>query len=340
MKIKCSLLLIAVIVVSAGSATLFAQDAANTGSSKGTPWLEGVTIGEHPTELSPVLPMKIYLENGEAIPATLTEDVPITLVADTAIFDPAPPVEYNGVEIPNPLWVRNAAVSWFFIDWETNKNTSASSTQQLALNQMVVTPVRPTGKGAITCHIGRKMRYDLSEPGKTKGTFANSSVGQDVRVLDITPPTCGLEISVKGGRSGTFWVAENPPNKYPLPKLADVYFSGALVNELAVDEILAVQGLQLGLGMVVTPERAAISVPADAVLNIKVNGEDNYKLDTGKLKYGICSGAGGEPTPISAINSAEIKLSDLKMPDNPYLYVDATDLAGNRQVLFVPLKIK
>jgi len=340
MKTKYSLLLIAIIVISSGSVALLAQDGKAANSSKDAPWLEGVTIGPHPTELSPVLPMKIYMENGEAIPATLTEDVPVTLVADTAIFAPEPPIEANGEVIPNPKWIRNAAVSWFFIDWETNKNTSASTSQQLALNQMVVTPLKPTGKGAITCHIGRKMRYDLPEPGKTKGTFANSSVAKDVRVLDITPPTCGLEISVKDGQSGTFWVAENPPNKYPLPKLADVYFSGALVKESDPDEIITVQGLELGLGMVVALEQAAINVPADAVLSIRVNGEDNYKLDSSKLKYGICSGAGGEPTPVSAINATEIALADLKIPEHPYLYIDASDTTGNRQVLFVPLKIK
>lgn len=334
---KRSILLLVTIIV-ALSVSLFAQDGA--GASKETPWLEGVTIGPHPEELSPVLPLKIYLENGEAIPATLTEDVSITLVADTAIFDPEPPSEYNGIEIPSPKWTRNAAVSWFFIDWEKNKNVAASSAQQLAVNQMVVTPLNPTGKGAITCHIGRKMRYTSPETGKNKGTFANSSVAQDVRVLDITPPTCGLEVSVQGGRSGTFWVAENPPHKYPLPKLADVYFSGALVKEADPAEIITVQGLELGANMVVAPEKAAVYVPADAVLNIKVNGEDNYKLDTAKLKYGICKIASGEPVPISPLNASEVALAELTLPENPYLYVDATDVAGNRQVLFVPLIVK
>lgn len=330
-------LFVAIVVSLLGSMILHAQEPI---SNKETPWLEGISIGPHPEDLSPVLPLKIYMESGEAIPATLTEDIPLTLVADTAIFDPEPPTEYKGIEIPNAKWTRNAAVAWFFIDWETNKNVTASSTQQLALNQMVVTPLNPTGRGAVTCHIGRKMRYSSSEPGKFKGTFANASVGQDVRVLDITPPTCGLEVSMQDGRSGTVWVAENPPNKYPLPKLADVYFSGALVNEADPGAILTVQGVELGISMVVAPEQAVITVPADAVLSIKVNGEDNYRLDSGKLKYGICKGAGGEPVPVTEVNAGEIVLADLELPENPYLYIDASDTSGNRQVLFVPLKIK
>ncbi|NCB39682.1 MAG: hypothetical protein EOM80_13040 [Erysipelotrichia bacterium] len=340
MKINRSILLVAVIVCLSGAPALLAQDVADTKNSKDTPWLEGVTIGPHPTEISPVLPLKIYLENGEPVTATLTEDIPLVLVAESDIFASTPPVEANGEEIPNPRWIRNAAVSWFFIDWEKNKNFSASTTQQLALNQMVVTPLQPTKKGAITCYVGRKMRYDLPEPGKTRGTFANSSVAEDVQVLDITPPLCGLEIAVDDGRSGTFWLDENPPNKYPLPKLADIHFSGALIQESDPDEIITIQGLELGLNMVVAPEQAAINVAADAVLKIKVNGGDNYKLDNSNLKYGVCSGAGGEPVPVGEINQSEIKLSSLKLPEDPYLYVDASDVAGNRQVLFVPLKIK
>lgn len=340
MKLKRSLLLAAIIAAFSGSVAISAQETTESKASGATPWLEGVTIGPKPTDLSPVLPMKISMENGEAIPATLTEDIPLTLVAETALFDENPPTQANGVEIPNPQWSRNPAISWFFIDWEKNKNFSASTTLELAVNQMVVTPLNPTGKGAISCHAGRKMRYDSAEPGKTRGTFANSSIAREVQVLDITPPLCGLEVSVQDGRSGIFWLKENPPDKYPLPKLADVHLSGALVVESEPDRIITVPALELGLGMVVAPEQAAINVPADAVLSIKVNGEDNYKLDNAKLKFGICSGAGGEPVPVSEVNAAEIKLASLKLPEAPYLYVDASDLAGNRQVLYVPLKIK
>lgn len=303
-----------------------------------TPWLKGVEISPYPVDISPVIPLKIYAENGEAIPATLTEDMPLHVVADTAIFDPAPPAEYKGQEIPNPRWERNAAISWFFIDWEKNQNFPAETQEGLAVNQMIVIPTTPTGKAAITCHIGRSMRYDLPEPGKTKVTFANSSGAKDVRVLDITPPTCGLEIAIKNGASGAFWPVENPPNKYPLPKSADVFLSGALFD--AADQDKKIEGVELGANMVVTPETGVITVAADDELSIKVIGGDNYKLDNAKLKFGICNGAGGEPAPVGPVNADVIELGKLKIPENAHIYLDATDTTGNRQVMFVPLKVK
>lgn len=303
-----------------------------------TPWLKGVEISPYPVDISPVIPLKIYAENGEAVPATLTEDVPLMVVADSAIFEAEPPAEYKGQPIPNPRWERNPSVTWYFIDWEKNKNFMASVSEQLALNQMVIIPTTPTDKGAITCHIGRKMRYDLEEPGRTKGTFANSSGAKDVKVLDITPPLCGLEISIENGPSGACWPVENPPDKYPLPKLADVYFSGAIFN--AVDQEINVQGLELGANMIVSADLAALSVSAKDKLHIKVIGGDNHKLDNSKLKYGLCNGAGGEPAPIGEENAEVLDLARLKLPKTPYLYLDATDVAGNRQLMFIPVKIK
>ena len=330
-------LILTVIIVLFGCVTVFAQD--NTVSSKDAPWLEGVTIGPHPQKISPVIPMKLYMDDGNSIPATLTEDIPVTLIAETSLFDKDTPAKSNGKEIPNPRWIRKPAISWYFVDWEKNKNQLASCKENLAINQMIVTPLSPTGKGAITCFASRRMRYDLSTPGKTQVSFATSSKAKDVRVLDITPPTCGLKITVKNGGTGMFWVTENPPNKYP-PKLADVSFTGNLIDGIQPDEVVPIQGLELGENMVVSAEQAAISVAADSVLMIEVNGDDNYKLNLDKLKYGICDGAGGNPAPIGQVSPSEIKLAELKLPENPHLYIDASDMAGNRQVLFVPLKIK
>lgn len=324
-------------VVLFGSTVSAQEPSAAPANLEKTPWLKGVEISPYPVDISPVIPMKIYADNGEQIPAVLTEDVPITVMADTAIFDPAPPSSYKGQEIPNPRWEDNPAVSWFFIDWEQNKNFPAES-EGLAANQMVIIPTTPTGKAAITCHIGRRMRYDLPEPGKTKVTFANSSVARDVRVLDITPPTCGLEITVKKGGSGAFWPVENPPNQYPLPKKADVYLNGALFG--AVDQDIMVPGIELGANMIIAPEHAVLTVAADDELTVKVIGSDNHKLDEAKIKYGISSGAGGEPAPIGPENAPVIELSKLKVPENAYLFLDASDISGNRQVIYVPLKVK
>ncbi len=341
MTFKRSLLFVGLTALLSGATMISAQDQeVKDYSSPETPWLEGVKIGPKPTELSPVLPLKIYLDNGEAIPATLTEDIPITVVADTTIFDPDPPAEYNGKAIQSPQWARKAAISWFFIDWEKNQNTPARSSGELAVNQMVITPLNPTGKAAITCHIGRQMRYYAEDAGKTKATFVNASVAKDVRVTDITPPTCGLEVTVENGNSGLVQVVENPPNHYPLPKMADVLFSGALANPAAPDEPITLQGIELGAGMVVPAEKAALTVPANAVLKVRVVGQDNYLLNNEKLKYGLSGAAGGEPAAISDINAEAIDLSRIKLPETPYLFVDAQDMAGNRQILYVPLKIK
>jgi len=302
-----------------------------------TPWLKGVELSPYPTDLTPTLPLAIYLENGEAIPATVTEDVPLVLVADTAIFDETPPTHANDQEIPNPRWDAAVAVSWYFIDWEKNQNFNASTTSGLAANQMVVIPTTPTGRGAVTCHMARRLRYDAPEPGRSKVSYANSSAGRDVRVLNITPPLCGLEITIENGKSGSFWPVEFPPDKYPLPKTANVYFSGGLFD--AVDKEVVVEGLELGSNMIVAAEQVTVKVAADDKLNIKVVGGDNHKLDNAKLKFGICNAAGGEPIPVGPINEATIDLSGIELPDNPYVFIDATDVTGNRQVLFVPLVV-
>lgn len=335
MKIKHIFTLIIIVVLLFPATAAIAQNSKND-----TPWLAGVTTSPHHSKLSPVVPMQINLSDGNPIPATLTEDIPISVVAETELFNPDPPTKAGNTEIPNPVWMHPVSISWYFVDWEKNKNSLASSDQPHAVNEMVITPLSPTGKAAITCYASRKMRYDLPEPGKTEGSFANSSVAKDVRVLDITPPTCGLEITVENGQSGAFWVTESPPNKYPPPKLADVLFTGALANESAPSTIIPVQGLELGENMIIQPDQAAIHVPANAVLILRVNGGDNYKLDNNKLKYGICNGAGGNPVPIGEVNPDKLDLSKVKLEKKTYLYVDASDTTGNREVLFVPLIVK
>ncbi|MFZ5950319.1 MAG: hypothetical protein ACOYXC_06420 [Candidatus Rifleibacteriota bacterium] len=338
MQKKSSKFFVALCVSLLANVALLAEEPAKSGASAGeAPWLKGVEISPIPVDISPVIPLKISGEDGQPLPATMTEDVSFTVMCESTIFDDAPPTEYKGQQIPNPKWESNPSPSWYFIDWEKNKNNLASTTIDVALNQMVVTPLNPTGKGAVTCYIGRKLRYYLPEPGKTKVTFANSSGAKDVRVLDITPPTCGLEITVKEGKSGSFWAVENPPDKYPLPKMADVCMNGGLVNE-DPEEVTVVPGLELGANMVV--QQGSIKLPANAEISFKVIGGDNYKLNTAKVKYGICNGAGGEPAPVGPVNPTELKLADLQIPENAHFYIDASDEAGNRQVLFVPIEIK
>ena len=321
---------------------LIAEEAASsskTDNSK-TPWLEGVELEPVPKYITPVIPLKLYLKSGEKIPKVLTEDEPIEIQADSDIFFDNPPTKDRKMVIPNPEWEGKPCVNWRIINWETNKTTKCLSTPGQSPNCMVVVPVTPTRKGALYCDVGRKMSYD-TESGDRKKTFANSSGAKDVRVKDITPPTCGLEISVVNGSSGSIYPVENPPNHFPLPKTADLVIKGSLFNKgNDPDYEEVVSGVVLGLDMIAPEEQGTITVGRGDVIKITVTGSDNYKLDTNKVKYGICAGAGGEPTPVCQENQPEYDLAGIKLPQNPYFYLDASDTTGNREVLFVPIKVK
>ena len=54
---------IAIIICLVGSAVLNAQD--DAASKETPPWMEGINMPPRPDYLSPTLPLKIYLENGE-----------------------------------------------------------------------------------------------------------------------------------------------------------------------------------------------------------------------------------------------------------------------------------
>lgn len=328
-----------IIAVSALSMPIQAAKAADNVDLEKTPWLEGVEIEMVPSHITPVIPMKLYMENGEQIPKEITEDEPLVIHADSDIFFDVPPTKDRDMEISNPLWEANPSVNWQIIDWETNKNITCSATPDLAPNQMVVIPAIPTNRGAITCFSGRRMGYDNLETGRRTNTFANSSSAKNVKIKDITPPTCGLEITVVEGPSGTIYPVENPPNHFPLPKTADLIMTGSIFSgDPEYEEVET--GLVLGPDMIAPAEKATVQVSQDSVLKIVVIGQDNYKLNTDKVKYGICNGAGGEPTPVCQENQPEYDLSKVKIPENPHIYLDATDMAGNREVLFIPLIVK
>ena len=305
-----------------------------------TPWLKGVTLDKVPAYITPVLPMKFYLKNGEPIPKVVKEDEPLYVQVDSNIFFDDVPTKDRNYEIPNPAWEEAfPSINWKLINWEINKNVSCKSTTNLPLNCMIVVPVSPTKRGAIYCDAARKLSYDVIETGERTKTFANSSGAKDIEVKDITPPTCGLEITVEGGHTGSVFPIENPPDKFPLPKTADLVMQGPLFNgDNDYQEILS--GYVLGPDMIAPDEQAAVYVERGDVVKLSVIGDDNYKLDKNKLKFGICSGAGGEPTPVCEENQPEYDLAGIKLPEKPYFYLDATDVEGNREVLFIPIKIK
>ena len=327
-----------ILAATAFSMPLQAAETAQKTDSEKAPWLKGVTIEMVPSHITPVIPMKLYMENGEQIPKELTEDEPITIQADSDIFFDEAPTKDRDMEIPNPRWENNPSVNWQIIDWETNKNTTCSDTPGLAPNVMVVIPVIPTNRGALTCFAGRKMGYDHPQTGVRTNTFANSSAAKDVKIKDITPPTCGLKITIKDGASGSVYPVENPPNHFPLPKKADLVVLGSIFNG-DPDYQAIEQGFVLGPDMIAPKETFSANVHKDSVVSLEVIGQDNYKLNTDKIKYGICNGAGGEPTPVCQENQPEYDFSKIKIPENPYFFLDAYDMAGNREVLFVPIKM-
>ena len=320
---------------------VFAQDeeAANS-SSDDAPWLKGVEhMALEPKIPAPLLDMTIGDENGAPLPTEITEDEPITVSSNSDIFfDYAPVKSIDGKEFYQAEWIAEKPVTlWHVSDWETYKTFLAPKKYDVAENQMVIIPNMPTGKASISCHCSRKMKY-YNDEGKEIFCFANSSAASAVKVKDITPPTCGFEITVVGGSTGRLWPIENPPDHYPLPKTADMCFSGDLFNASEEDKI--VQGYELGNKMIISNEDGGIRLSKDSVIKVKVIGDDNYKLDTDKIKYGVCAGAGGEPTPVSPVNEPEIDFTKFLIPENPYLYLDASDVAGNREILFIPLDIQ
>ena len=322
------------------SGTLLAEGEEESSENDETPWMNSAHLSKKPAISAPLLGMTIGDENGGKLPEEVTEDEPITVTANSDIFFDAPPSKsVTGEEYFQAQWLDEEPIAlWHINDWSRNKTSLAPILyDNLPANQMVIVPTTPTDNGSVTCHSSRKMQY-ISEEGKTLTCFANSSAASLFKVKDITPPTCGLEISVVNGHSGRLWPVENPPDHFPLPKTADMCFSGELFNASEEDKI--VQGYELGNNMIISNEDGGISLSKDSVIKIKVIGDDNYKLDNDKIKYGVCAGAGGEPTPVSPVNEEEIDFSKFLIPENPYLYLDASDAAGNREILYIPLDIQ
>ncbi len=320
---------------------IYAQEATNSDSER-APWLKGAeNTPVRPVIPAPVMDMSIGDENGNPLPNEVTEDIPFTVTANSDIyFDEAPTKSItSNYEFLQAEWVDQAPITlWFIDDWSKKSSSLASTSANLAINQKIIIPTTPTDRGSLTCHSSRKMKY-YTEEGKKVLCFANSTCAKLFKVKDITPPTCGLEISINNGNTGRLWPVENPPDHYPLPKTADMCFSGSLFND-DPEEVRVSQGYELGDKMIVSGSDAAIKLKKTDVIKVKVIGDDNFKLNNQKLKYGVCAGAGGEPTPVSPVNVAEIDFSKFAIPENPYLYLDAYDMAGNREILYIQLDIE
>lgn len=303
-----------------------------------TPWLEGVTIPTQPPHVSPLVPVDIAGENGGPVPATISEDIPILLTANSDVFAEKPPASWKGTDLPDAEWTGRPSVRWFFEDVGKNRSTLASATEDLAENQMKVVPLDPTLSGAVTITIARPMKYRIA-PDRFRTTFVNASRSLSTVVTDITPPVCGLEIIVDGV-TGTVYPVENPPHKHPLPKLSDVICRGKLFGLAGDDESVTIEGLELGTQMIVPADRAALQLSKGAVIGMKTLLQDNQQVDEKSVRFGISNGTGEKPALVGPENPAELKLAELPVPEKPFLFIEASDIAGNRQVLYIPIKIK
>lgn len=303
-----------------------------------TPWLEGVSIPNKPSAPSPVVPADITGPDGSPFPATLTEDLPVLLSATSDVFADKPPSSWNGTELKDAEWTGKPSIRWFFEDIRKNLSTLASASEELPENQMRVTPLDPTRAGAVTITIARPMKYRIG-PDSFRGTFVNASKSLKTTVMDVTPPVCGLEIMV-GADAGTVYPVENPLHKPTLPKLADVICRGALFGAGGADESITVEGVELGKHMILPAERAALHLAKDAILTLKPLLGDNQQVDEKSVKFGISNGAGDAPAAFGPLNPSEIRLGEIALPEQPYLFIEAADISGNVQILYIPIIIK
>ena len=299
-------------------------------------WLEGVELGIEPEIIAPFYPARILCPEGGRLPREIPEDTPILIQADSPIFG-EPPTEFRGEEIPNPVWMRDAHLNWVITDHETRTSFGATTSMMLPANQMYVTIPEPSEAAAICVYMNRLLQYDLP-CGDSIETFAQSSIAFDVVVKDITPPTCGFALTTSRG-NGTVWPVENPVNS-PAPKLADVLFAGNIFCSNGEEREFSVDGIELGTEMVVPYEHGAIYVAANDEIAVELVLNDNYKLDEESIVFGISDAAGSSPNIIGEQNPQVIKLSEIELPQEPWLFIQAFDEAENEQLMYVRLIVE
>jgi hypothetical protein len=300
-----------------------------------TPWLEGVSIPPHPPLPSPTFPAEIMMPDGSGLPASLSEDVPFVVSVQSDIFGAAPPTEWAGKSYPKAAWAGNPSVRWFLDDVSKNSSTLASAEEVLPMNQMKITPLQPMETGGVTVTIGRPLSFEIA-PGRVIKVFANASRSLTTKIGDITPPTCGLEISV-GGKTASIWTIETPPHQYPPPKTAAVYLKGSLWQGVQEGEEKAVATIELGKQMRLTKEQAQLVLPKTGDIKIQALVQDNFQLDEDSVKFGLGEWSGDAPVLTGEPNPATLNPDAVKIPAEPVLFVEARDKAGNLSILAVPV---
>lgn len=296
-------------------------------------WLEGVELGIETEIIAPFYAARILCPDGGQLPREIPEDTPFLFQADSPIFGD-PPTEFRGEELPNAVWMRDAHLNWVITDHETRNSFGATTSVMLPANQMYVTIPEPSEAAAVCVYMNRLLQYDLP-CGDSIETFAQSSIAFDIVVTDITPPTCGFALTTNRGK-GSIWPVESPVN-IPAPKLADIFFLGNIFCSNAEERDFSVDGINLGTEMIVPSEKGAIYVSADDEIKVELILNDNYKLDEESVVFGISDSAGSSPNIIGEKNSYEINLSEIEMPEEPWLFIQAFDEAENEQLMYIRL---
>jgi len=336
------LLFVSFIVVSLVSSPLaFCEESGGAVSSEkpspnsDTPWLEGVDIPTEPAFPTPQFSAEIQMPDGTPLPATMTEDIGVLFQVKSDIFDGPVPTSWKGQTLNKAEWVGKASVNWIFVDAGKNKSLLAASSDPLPLNQMKVTPLDPCN-GKLTVFVSRAMRYE-EEPGSFRRIYANGGTAHHTKVLDITPPLCGLEITLGGKQKGNIWTIENPLNHYPLPKKGDIIIDGEIFANRTEKTI---SGFDLGPKLIADPGKLTLEIPAKTEIKLKARVQDNDKIDDKSTRFGICELNNGIVKVIGKENSEIIDLSKLELPKEVYLFIESKDLSGNPGSLFLPIKIK
>jgi hypothetical protein len=303
-----------------------------------TPWLAGVDIPPVPSTPTPEFDVAIGLPDGAAIPATLTEDIPVTFRMISGIFGEQAPTSWQEQPLTGAAWSEKAEVNLYFNDLRKNTSSLASSTENGDFC-FTVTPTHPFADGAVNVFLNRGLLYDEGA-GVMRQIYATAGKGVNIKVLDITPPLCGLEITHSTDGTGSVWAVENPLNEYPLPKHADVVTTGALFSQSRDESQQTVSGLELGEKTILDQGRLAVFLPKRGSIKLASLVLDNDQVDEQTIRFGVCELVNGVPRVIGEENPATLDLTAVKWPREVYLFVLARDVSGNAGSLFIPVTLE
>lgn len=345
---KRSLLDLALVLMLAlGGASAVSAQVPETGNASGaapaideakTPWLKGVSISPTPAFPAPVVQVELLTGDGGALPATMSEDVPVLLTVQSPVFDANPPAEWEGQPLANAQWAGQCSVNWFFEDLGKNKSTQASCSEPLPLNQMRVTPLDPTNQGAVTVYVSRPMRYE-TEPGRFRQIYVTGGRGVQSRVTDVTPPLCGLEITAGKGKATVFAV-EAPAHAAPGQKTVEVVGKGTLLDQRNAERDLSLAGIELGPNGLVPGSNLTVYLPLTGKIKLQPIATDNDKIEDGSIRFGLCSYANGNVEPVGEPGVEEIDPAKLKIPSPAWLFIEAKDPSNNLGRLILPVQFR